>query len=43
MLAGPGVKLVEWPKEEFAEFEDEHVEVRVEVRDDGARVVTTLS
>jgi tRNA threonylcarbamoyladenosine biosynthesis protein TsaE len=41
MLAGPGVKLVEWPKEAFAEFEDGHVEVRVEVRDDGARIVTT--
>lgn len=40
MLAGPGVKLIEWPKEAFAEFEDGHVDVRIEVRDDGARVIT---
>lgn len=39
MLAGPGVKLIEWPKEEFEEFEDSHVEVRITVRDDGARVI----
>ena len=39
MLAGPGVKLIEWPKEAFTEFEDEHVEVRISVREDGAREV----
>ena len=39
MLAGPGVKLIEWPKEEFEEFEDSHVEVRITVREDGARVI----
>ncbi len=39
LLAGPGVKLIEWPKEAFAEFEDAHVEVTIEVREDGARVV----
>ena len=39
LLAGPGVKLIEWPKEGFREFEDDHVEVRVEV-EDGVRVVT---
>ena len=43
MLAGPGVKLIEWPKREFEEFEDAHVEVRIEVRDDGARVITVQS
>jgi tRNA threonylcarbamoyladenosine biosynthesis protein TsaE len=40
MLAGPGVKLIEWPKEAFREFEDSHVEVRVEVQPDESRVVT---
>ena len=39
MLAGPGVKLIEWPKEAFAEFEDAHVEVRIEVGEDGARTI----
>src|SRR6185369_3776770 len=29
MLAGPGVKLIEWPKREFEEFEDAHVEVAI--------------
>lgn len=40
LLAGPGVKLIEWPKRAFAEFEESHVEVTIEVRDDGARVIT---
>jgi tRNA threonylcarbamoyladenosine biosynthesis protein TsaE len=39
MLAGPGVKLIEWPKEAFTEFEDGHVEVRITVREDGAREI----
>jgi tRNA threonylcarbamoyladenosine biosynthesis protein TsaE len=39
MLSGPGVKLIEWPKREFEEFEDGHVEIRITVRDDGARVI----
>ena len=39
MLAGPGVKLIEWPKREFEEFEDSHVEVRITVREDGAREI----
>lgn len=39
MLAGPGVKLIEWPKEAFTEFEDGHAEVRIRVRDDGAREI----
>jgi len=39
MLSGPGVKLIEWPKREFEEFEDSHVEVRITVRDDGAREI----
>jgi tRNA threonylcarbamoyl adenosine modification protein YjeE len=40
LLAGPGIKLIEWPKREFEEFEDSHVEVAIEVRDDGAREIT---
>ena len=39
MLGGPGVKLIEWPKREFEEFEDHHVEVQIRVRDDGAREI----
>jgi tRNA threonylcarbamoyl adenosine modification protein YjeE len=39
MLSGPGVKLIEWPKREFEEFEDGHVEIRVTVREDGARLI----
>lgn len=40
MLSGPGVKLIEWPKREFEQFEDGHVEVTISVRDDGAREIT---
>jgi tRNA threonylcarbamoyladenosine biosynthesis protein TsaE len=40
LLSGLGVKLIEWPKRDFEEFEDAHVEVRITVRDDGARVIT---
>ena len=39
MLSGPGVKLIEWPKRAFEEFEDSHVEVRITVREDGAREI----
>lgn len=39
MLAGPGIKLIEWPKEAFTEFEDGHVEVRIAAREDGAREI----
>lgn len=39
MLSGPGVKLIEWPKREFEEFEDGHVEIRISVREDAARVI----
>ncbi|HYC61954.1 MAG TPA: tRNA (adenosine(37)-N6)-threonylcarbamoyltransferase complex ATPase subunit type 1 TsaE [Thermoanaerobaculia bacterium] len=39
MLGGSGVKLIEWPKEAFTEFEDSHVEIRITVRDDGARQI----
>lgn len=40
ILGGPGVKLIEWPKREFDEFESSHVEVRIDVQDDGTRVIT---
>ena len=39
LLAGPGVKLIEWPKEAFTEFEDSHVEIRIRVLEDGTRLV----
>ena len=39
MLSGPGVKLIEWPKREFEEFEDAHLEVHITVREDGAREI----
>ena len=40
LLAGPGVKLIEWPKREFEQFEDAHVEVTINVRDDGSREIS---
>ncbi|HEX2831424.1 MAG TPA: tRNA (adenosine(37)-N6)-threonylcarbamoyltransferase complex ATPase subunit type 1 TsaE [Thermoanaerobaculia bacterium] len=39
MLSGPGVKLIEWPKRAFEEFEESHVEVRITVNDDGSRTI----
>lgn len=39
LLAGPGVKLIEWPKRDFAEFEDSHLEIAISVDDGGARVL----
>ena len=43
LLAGPGVKLIEWPKEEFAAFEDGHVEIAIAVLDNGAREIAVWS
>jgi tRNA threonylcarbamoyladenosine biosynthesis protein TsaE len=43
LLAGPGVKLIEWPKRAFEEFEHTHVAVHITVRDDGARVIDVTS
>lgn len=40
LLGGPGVKLIEWPKRAFEEFEDSHVEVTIRVREDGAREIS---
>ena len=39
LLQGPGVKLIEWPKRDFAEFEDGHVEIEIRVNGDGSRVI----
>lgn len=39
MLAGPGVKLIEWPKRAFEEFEDNHVEITIRVMPDGSRQI----
>src|SRR3954449_2456397 len=39
LLRGPGVKLIEWPKRDFAAFEDGHVEIAIRVEDDGSRVI----
>jgi tRNA threonylcarbamoyladenosine biosynthesis protein TsaE len=39
LLSGPGVKLIEWPKREFAEFEERHIEIRITVEDDGSRTI----
>ncbi len=40
LLAQPGVKLIEWPKREFEEFEDSHVEIVLKVLDDGSREIS---
>lgn len=40
MLSGPGVKLIEWPKKEFAAYEDGHVDITIRVLDDGSREIT---
>ena len=39
ILSGPGVKLIEWPKREFEEFEVDHVEVRIRVNADDSREI----
>jgi len=39
LLGGPGIKLIEWPKREFEEFEDSHVEITIRVLEDGAREI----
>jgi tRNA threonylcarbamoyladenosine biosynthesis protein TsaE len=39
LLQGPGVKLIEWPKRDFEEFEDGHVEIAIRVMNDGSREI----
>ena len=43
LLAEPGIKLIEWPKREFEEFEDSHVEIKIRVLDDGTREISATS
>jgi tRNA threonylcarbamoyladenosine biosynthesis protein TsaE len=43
LLQGPGIKLIEWPKRDFSEFEDGHVEITISVNDDGSRVIAVTS
>jgi tRNA threonylcarbamoyladenosine biosynthesis protein TsaE len=40
ILAEPGLKLIEWPKREFEEFEDSHIEITISVLADGTREIT---
>src|SRR5438105_2524868 len=40
LLAAPGLKLIEWPKREFDQFEDSHIEIAIRVLDDGTREIT---
>ncbi len=40
LLAQPGIKLIEWPKREFDEFEDSHVEVTIRVLEDESREIS---
>ena len=42
LLAGPGLKLIEWPKREFEEFEERHTEITIRVLPDGAREISLL-
>ena len=39
LLAAPGVKLIEWPKAAFEEWEESHVEVTIRAAEDGARTI----
>jgi len=43
LLSGPGVKLIEWPKRAFEEFEQGHIEVTIRVAEDGAREIVVES
>ena len=42
MLGGPGVKLVEWPKRAFIEYESGHVEITITVDAEGTRTVVIV-
>jgi tRNA threonylcarbamoyladenosine biosynthesis protein TsaE len=43
ILAAPGLKLVEWPKTSFEEFESGHVEVEITVEPDDSRKIVLRS
>jgi tRNA threonylcarbamoyladenosine biosynthesis protein TsaE len=40
ILGGPGLKLIEWPKEEFEAFEISHREIEIRLMDDDSRAIT---
>jgi tRNA threonylcarbamoyl adenosine modification protein YjeE len=42
ILAGEGVKLVEWPKREFTRFEGQAVEIAIDVEPDQSRTVRMI-
>ena len=39
LLAGPGIKLIEWPRQSFEAFEQGHVEIEITPRDDESRLI----
>jgi tRNA threonylcarbamoyladenosine biosynthesis protein TsaE len=39
ILSGPGLKLIEWPKEEFEAFETSHREIEIRLMDDDSRAI----
>ena len=39
MLSAPGLKLIEWPKPAFEEYEESHGEITIEVLEDDARAI----
>ena len=39
MLSEPGLKLIEWPKPAFEEYEESHAEITIRVLDDDAREI----
>jgi tRNA threonylcarbamoyladenosine biosynthesis protein TsaE len=40
LLGEPGIKLIEWPKREFEEFEDSYVEITIRVLENETREIT---
>ena len=43
LLAGPGIKLIEWPKPAFEQYEDSHVEITITADPSGTRKVGVRS
>lgn len=39
MLREEGLKLIEWPKKEFARFEQSHIEIEIVINDDDSRTI----
>jgi tRNA threonylcarbamoyladenosine biosynthesis protein TsaE len=40
LLAEAGLKLIEWPKRDFEQFEDSHIEIMLNALADGTREIT---